>query len=148
VFKQVLVVCAGNICRSPTGEHLLRQNLIGSDIAVSSAGLTALVGQPIEPNALATLHRHGQQPERHRARQLTPQLLQSADLVLVMEQRQRLDVIRLHPMSRGKTFLLGKWQHEREIPDPYRRETASFEHAYSLIEEAMQAWSQRLQPNC
>ncbi len=63
-----------------------------------------------------------------------------------MEHRQLQDVIRLSPVSRGKTFLLGKWQSEREILDPYRRGTAAFEHAYALIEEGVKAWSQRLQP--
>jgi len=146
VFNQVLVVCVGNICRSPTGEHLLRENLNGSGIRVSSAGLTALVGRPLEPTALATLQRHGQQPQEHQARQLTPQMLQTADLVLVMEQRHLQDVHRLSPVARGKTFLLGKWQHEREIPDPFRQGAAAFEHAYALIEEGARAWSRRIPP--
>lgn len=146
MFKNVLVVCAGNICRSPTGEHLLRRSLTQTGIQVSSAGLIAVVGHPLERHALATLQRHGQAPREHQARQLTPQLLQASDLVLVMEHRQLQDVIRLSPVSRGKTFLLGKWQSEREILDPYRRGTAAFEHAYALIEEGVKAWSQRLQP--
>ncbi|MCG8910197.1 MULTISPECIES: low molecular weight protein-tyrosine-phosphatase [Pseudomonas] len=146
MFKNVLVICAGNICRSPTGEHLLRRNLAQTGIQVSSAGLTAVVGHPLERHALATLQRHGQAPREHQARQLTPQLLQASDLVLVMEHRQLQDVIRLSPVSRGKTFLLGKWQSEREIPDPYRRGPAAFEHAYALIEEGADAWTRRLQP--
>ncbi|MGC4010741.1 MAG: low molecular weight protein-tyrosine-phosphatase [Pseudomonas sp.] len=146
MFKNVLVICAGNICRSPTGEHLLQRNLAGTGIRVSSAGLTAVVGHALERNAFETLQRHGQQPHDHSARQLTPQLLQASDLVLVMERRQLQDVIRLSPASRGKTFLLGKWQREREIPDPYRQGSAAFEHAYALIEEGAAAWSQRLQP--
>ncbi|PJI50999.1 MAG: phosphotyrosine protein phosphatase [Pseudomonas sp.] len=146
MFKNVLVVCAGNICRSPTGEYLLQQNLGSSSIRVRSAGLTALVDHPFERNALATLQRHGHQPHEHQARQLTPHLLQSADLVLVMEQRQLRNVLQLSPVSRGKTYLLGKWQNEREIPDPYRQGSAAFEHAYALIEESAQAWSRRLHP--
>ncbi|MDF3865237.1 low molecular weight phosphotyrosine protein phosphatase [Pseudomonas denitrificans (nom. rej.)] len=146
MFKNVLVICAGNICRSPTGEHLLQRNLAGTGIRVSSAGLTAVVGHPLERNALETLQRHGQQPHEHQARQLTPQILQASDLVLVMEHRQLQDVIRLSPVSRGKTFLLGKWQSEREIPDPYCRGRAAFEHAYALIEEGAEAWSRRLHP--
>jgi len=146
VFKNVLVVCAGNICRSPTGEHLLQRNLTGTEIRVSSAGLTAVVGHPFEGHALATLQRHGQQPHEHHARQLTPQILQASDLVLVMERRHLQDVIKLSPLARGKTFLLGKWQNEREIPDPYRQGTAAFEHAYALIKDGADAWSRRLQP--
>jgi protein-tyrosine phosphatase len=44
MFDSVLVVCAGNICRSPTGEYLLKEKLAGKKISVSSAGLTALEG--------------------------------------------------------------------------------------------------------
>ncbi|WP_325437611.1 low molecular weight protein-tyrosine-phosphatase [Pseudomonas nitroreducens] len=146
MFNQVLIVCVGNICRSPTGEHLLQRNLASTGIRVSSAGLTAVVGHALERNALETLKRHGQQPREHQARQLTPQILQASDLVLVMERNQLQEVIRLSPVSRGKTFLLGKWQSEREILDPYRQGMAAFEHAYSLIKEGADAWSQRLQP--
>lgn len=125
---------------------MLRLGLADTGIRVSSAGLTALVGRPLERHALATLQRHGQQPHEHQARQLTRQILQASDLVLVMENRHLRDVIQLSPVSRGKTFLLGKWQNDREIPDPYRQGTAAFEHAYALIEEGADAWSRRLQP--
>ncbi len=63
-----------------------------------------------------------------------------------MEQRHLQDLFRQFPESRGKSFLLGKWQHNREIPDPYRQGQAAFEHAYALIEEGADAWSRRLQP--
>ncbi|MFV3369717.1 low molecular weight protein-tyrosine-phosphatase [Pseudomonas sp. NY15435] len=144
MFNQVLIVCIGNICRSPTAEHLLRQATQGTEIQCSSAGLSALVGQPLEANALATLVQHGQQPVSHRARQLTPKLLKDAELVLVMERKHLRDIHKQSPESRGKTFLLGKWQLDREIPDPYRQGTAAFEHAYALIDEAVTTWSRYL----
>lgn len=144
VFNQVLIVCVGNICRSPTAEHLLRQAVQDYNIVVGSAGLAALVDQPIEKHALATLARHGQQPALHRARQLTPKILQNADLVLVMERNHLRDINQQSPQSRGKTFLLGKWQHDREIPDPYRQGEVAFEHAYALIDEAVATWSRYL----
>jgi protein-tyrosine phosphatase len=147
VFNQVLIVCVGNICRSPTAEHLLRQALRGSDIEVSSAGLGALVNQPLEHNALAALTERGQRPSLHSARQLTPKMLQQSDLVLVMERRHLRDIDLQSPQSRGKTFLLGKWQRDREIPDPYRHGKAAFEHAYALIEEAVTSWSNYLRTN-
>ncbi|MCP1647236.1 low molecular weight protein-tyrosine-phosphatase [Pseudomonas nitroreducens] len=144
MFNQVLIVCVGNICRSPTAEHLLRQALQGCHIQVGSAGLAALVDKPLEQNALATLTQHGQQPAAHRARQLTPKILQESDLVLVMERNHLRDLLQQSPQSRGKTFLLGKWQNDREIPDPYRQGQAAFEHAYALIDEAVATWSKYL----
>ncbi|MDT4862641.1 Low molecular weight protein-tyrosine-phosphatase Etp [compost metagenome] len=146
MFKRILIVCVGNICRSPTAEHLLRQALHGTDVQVSSAGLGALVDKPIESKALATLQQHGEQPHEHRARQLTSSLLRESDLVLVMEKRHLQGVTQIAPEARGKTFLLGKWQDDREIPDPYRQSSAAFEHAYALIKEGVDAWSNRIRP--
>jgi protein-tyrosine phosphatase len=144
VFNRILIVCVGNICRSPIAEHLLRESLQGTDIAVGSAGLGALIGHPIDSTALAILHRHGQQPQPHRARQVTAELIHDANLVLVMEHSQVQSVIRLAPEARGKTFLLGKWQADQEIPDPYRKGPEAFERAYALIESAVKPWGKRL----
>lgn len=144
MFNRILIVCIGNICRSPIAEHLLRESLQGSDIAVASAGLSALVGHPIESTALAILRRHGHHPHPHSARQLTPELVHEANLVLVMEESQIQSVIRLAPEARGKTFLLGKWQTDQEIPDPYRQGPEAFERAYALIESTVAPWTARL----
>ena len=55
LFKRILIVCIGNICRSPTAEHLLRVALAPTDIVVSSAGLSAVKSKPIEATAAAVL---------------------------------------------------------------------------------------------
>lgn len=144
MFKRILLVCVGNICRSPTAEHLLREALLGSDIAVGSAGLGARVGHPIDSTALATLQRHGQRPSFHRARQLTAELALEADLILTMEQSHIQSTIQRVPEARGKIFLLGKWQSEQEIPDPYRQGPEAFEYSYGLIERAVASWAERL----
>ncbi|WP_442960346.1 low molecular weight protein-tyrosine-phosphatase [Pseudomonas frederiksbergensis] len=139
-----MIVCVGNICRSPTAESLLRRALVHSDIEVSSAGLAALVGKPIEPTARAVLEEHGHVPDEHQGIQLTPQAVSEADLILVMEQRHVSGVLNIAPEARGKVLMLGKWQDDREICDPYRQGKPAFVHAYALIEEAVHAWAQRL----
>nr|WP_167368528.1 low molecular weight protein-tyrosine-phosphatase [Pseudomonas frederiksbergensis] len=144
MLKRVLIVCVGNICRSPTAESLLRRALVHSDIEVSSAGLAALVGKPIEPTARAVLEEHGHVPDEHQGIQLTPQAVSEADLILVMEQRHVSGVLNIAPEARGKVLMLGKWQDDREICDPYRQGKPAFVHAYALIEEAVHAWAQRL----
>lgn len=146
MLNRILLVCVGNICRSPTAEHLLRESLPGSGIVVASAGLCALVGHPIDSTALAILGDHGHRPPPHRARQLNRDLIHEANLVLVMEHDQIQDVIRLAPEARGKTFLLGKWLHDLEIPDPYHQGPEAFEHSYGLIEQAVGSWAGRLRP--
>lgn len=144
MFKKILIVCIGNICRSPTAENLLREALVRSDIEVSSAGLAALGDDPIEPTARRVLEEHGHAPREHKASQLTPESVSRSDLILVMEQRHINGVLNIAPEARGKVFLLGKWQDDREIRDPYRQGKPAFVHAYALIEEAVHAWAQRL----
>lgn len=144
MFKRIMIVCVGNICRSPTAEHLLRVALAPSDIVVSSAGLGALVDYAIEKNARAVLESKGHVLGEHSGTQLTSALIKEVDLILVMEKKHIDGVLRIAPEARGKVYLLGKWQNNREIDDPYRQGKAAFDHAYALIEEAVNAWAQRL----
>ena len=69
MFKKILVVCVGNICRSPTAELLLRNALGPSAITVSSAGLSARVGEGGEASARQVLEEHGHCAEDFKARQ-------------------------------------------------------------------------------
>jgi protein-tyrosine phosphatase len=145
VLEKILVVCIGNICRSPTAENLLRDALVHSKAQVSSAGIAALVDSPIEPTARLVLEEQGHIPRDHKAVQLTPQSIIESDLILVMEKRHLNVVLDIAPEARGKIFLLGKWQDDREIGDPYRQGKPAFVHAYTLIEEAVHAWALRLE---
>jgi protein-tyrosine phosphatase len=145
LFNKILIVCIGNICRSPTAEMLLRNALVNSNIEVKSAGLGALHEHPIETMAQALLEEHGHSAVCHSARQLTPAIANESDLILVMEKRHIDGVLKIAPQARGKVFLLGKWQEDREITDPYRQGRPAFVHAYALIQEATHAWAQRLQ---
>lgn len=142
MFKKLLFVCIGNICRSPTAELLMRQRLRGREaVEVSSAGLQALVGKPIDPEAAALLRENGIDPDTHVARQATPSVLAAADLILVMEQVHHAKIVREVPQVSGKTFLLGKWRGQQEIPDPYRQHREAFEHVYRLIDDCVGSWA-------
>lgn len=144
VFERILIVCIGNICRSPSAQILLKEAIAGSNIQVDSAGLAAQVGQPMEATARTVLLEHRHVPPEHKARQLDSAMLQAADLVLVMERRHIQRIHQMAPQARGKTFLLGKWQGEKEIADPYRRDKNAFEQAYREIEKSVEAWATRL----
>jgi protein-tyrosine phosphatase len=80
----------------------------------------------------------------HKARQLDSTLIANNDLILVMEQRHLSDLLGQYPQARGKTFLLGKWIENTEIPDPYKQSQEAFEHVYQLIEKACSAWAKYL----
>lgn len=140
VFKRILTVCIGNICRSPTAEYLFRDRLASRGLDISSAGLGAMEGYPTDATALQLLAENGIDGAAHRARQLVPSMLHQADLVIGMEKSHVDAMIKLAPEARGKIFILDKWLDGRDIPDPYRQQRPAFEHVYSLIERGVESW--------
>lgn len=140
MFKRILIVCVGNICRSPTAEFLFREKMKHRDIHISSAGLKALVGRPMDDQAMQILKEHGIDAAGHRARQLDPAMLREADLVLAMERDHLTAVSRVAPQSSGKLFLLDKWQGAEDVPDPFRRSREVFEHVHTMIERGVDSW--------
>jgi protein-tyrosine phosphatase len=144
MVNRILIVCVGNICRSPTAEVMLRDRLREKGTLVESAGLAALVGQPIDPTAESVLGRNGLTAVGHVARQLSQAMLSAADMVLAMDNRHVSAIQALAPQVRGKTFFLGRWQDDRPIPDPYGRDLTEFERTFGMIADAVDAWTTRL----
>lgn len=140
MFKRILTVCIGNICRSPIAECLLRERLPTRDIQLGSAGLASLEGYPMDATALQLLAERGIDGSAHRARQLTPAMLREADLVLGMDKSQVDVMVRWAPEATGKIFVLDRWLSERDIPDPYRQQRAAFEHVYDMITQGIDSW--------
>lgn len=103
---RLLAVCRGNICRSPALERILRHGLEGSDVEVSSAGTQALVGQGINPPMADLLVADGLDPADFAARQVDADVVEEADLVVVMTRRQRKEVLALNPAAVRRTFTL------------------------------------------
>lgn len=152
MFNNILVVCHGNICRSPVGEALLRRHLPGHRI--SSAGIGALVDNGVDAQAAALASEEGLDVSQHRARQLTEHMIQEADLVLVMSQGQRKAIGEKYPAVMGKTMLFGQWVDDgqsdgagKEIPDPFNKSRDVFVHVHGLLKQAAQAWADRLGQN-
>ncbi|QOR38950.1 low molecular weight phosphotyrosine protein phosphatase [Billgrantia diversa] len=147
MFQEVLVVCIGNVCRSPVGEALLRQALPGHRI--SSAGLGALVGYGAEPTAVRLAEADGLDLSAHRARQVNAEMVREADLVLVMSEGQRLAIAEQFPFATGKTMRFGRWLPGEvgngvDIPDPYRRNEEVFVRVHRQLTEAARLWQARL----
>ncbi len=139
MFNKILVVCFGNICRSPTAERLLQKYLPEKEI--TSAGIGALVGQSADIQAIKTAKKESLSLEGHLARQLTAGLCRENDLILVMEKRQMEFISDLVPEARGKIMLFGHWNGKKEIPDPYKKSTEAFESVYRLLDEAAHKWA-------
>ncbi|WP_337264282.1 MULTISPECIES: arsenate reductase/protein-tyrosine-phosphatase family protein [unclassified Serratia (in: enterobacteria)] len=142
MFNSILVVCVGNICRSPTGERLLKKALPGKK--VDSAGVGALVGKPADAIATEVAAQHMLSLEGHQAQQLTGTMCRKYDLILVMEKNHIDAVCKLAPEVRGKTMLFGHWLDQREIADPYRQSREAFEFVYRLLDESAQKWAKAL----
>jgi protein-tyrosine phosphatase len=138
MVNSILIVCTGNICRSPIGEALLRASSAVSrpGLTVASAGLAALQGHPADPLAVKLLAERGIDLSAHRARQLTPELVAAADLILVMDTAQQRRLETLAPSARGRIHRIGRFG-GFDIPDPYRQDRAAFERVLALIEQGL-----------
>lgn len=123
-------------------EGLFKQALIDvnkSDCAVSSAGLSALVGHPPDPNACLLMRKRGIDISDHRARQLNQEMIRKSELILVMELNQKYFLEENEPTAKGKIFRLGEWE-KFDIADPYQKEIQFFERTLSLIELGVSHW--------
>lgn len=140
MFSRVLIVCIGNICRSPMAAAMLRERCGARGVHVDSAGLQACTGHGIDAMAESVLSDHSVISHEHRARQVSVQQLHWADLVLVMELSHQRSVYKLAPEVRGKVYLMGKWRDDTEIADPFRRPKAAFVDTYDILTRCVEDW--------
>ncbi|HVY11841.1 MAG TPA: hypothetical protein VHB18_17015 [Mycobacteriales bacterium] len=112
---RVLVVCTGNICRSPFAERLLRARLDAAlgpaarRIEVRSAGTYGLVGEPMMPEAAQTLVGYGGRPDGFAACALAPEQIELADLVLGLTREHRGAVVTMVPRAASRTVTLREY---------------------------------------
>jgi len=109
---RILIVCTGNVCRSPFIERLLQRQLderrpgSGPRILVHSAGTGALTGSAMDERAAAQLVAHGGDPAGFTARDLTPALIAESDLVLTATREHRGKVATMYPKAMRQVFTL------------------------------------------
>lgn len=140
-FKNILVVCIGNICRSPMAEYFLKDAYPNRKI--HSAGISGLVGHPADDKALQCMQNFGINMQDHVARKLNAELVKNADLILVMSQNQQKHIEQTWPYAKGKTFRLGHWR-EKNIADPYQHDQAFFNDTCQLIQDCIADWKKHL----
>lgn len=137
-MKHILVVCTGNICRSPMAAALLAREIVAAGLAgqaeVASAGTYAVVGAGASGGSVLAMAERGLDLSGHRGRQLDARLVQEADLILVMEEAHRRSIFYTWPQALRKTFLLSEMVGEHaEIDDPYGGPQEEYEAAAAII---------------
>jgi polyisoprenyl-teichoic acid--peptidoglycan teichoic acid transferase len=106
---RVLIVCTGNICRSPLAERLLQTGLdriIPGIVETASAGTKASAGESMSPYSAEIANSYGVSPGGFSARQLNAEMLQESGLVLTMTAKHRGEVIRMDPTLLKRTFTI------------------------------------------
>jgi protein-tyrosine phosphatase len=130
--KNLLFICTANVCRSPMAEAIF--NALAEEKGLgwhaASAGVAALEGEDITPNACAALEEVGIYPAGHSVRQVSEGMLEEADLVLVMSPRHVRVLRRSFGSLSGKVYLLPGYatdtSSEEGIPDPYGHTMTAF----------------------
>ena len=140
-FNNILVVCVGNICRSPMAEALLKQRFPNKN--VDSAGVGALVGHSADPAALEIMAKQEIDITNHVAKQIDESLAKTADIIFTMSDGQTKWIEERWPFCRGKTFKLGHWMN-KDIADPYKYEMSAFETAYEDIVNSLEQWANKI----
>jgi protein-tyrosine phosphatase len=150
----VLVVCTGNICRSPTGEgvlrHLAEKRGLAGRIEIGSAGTHDYhVGEGPDPRTLKHARERGYDLSPLRASQVSKEDFERYDYILAMDRghlRILLNLAPKHAKARLGMFLeaSARWKGE-DVPDPYYGGVESFERVLDMVEEAGERWLDRIE---
>jgi protein-tyrosine-phosphatase len=138
---RIVMVCTGNICRSPMAEGLLRDRWRRrgrDDLVVTSMGIRGLDNSPPTEMARRVCEEHGVDISAHRSRPLVGDELAEADLVLTMDQLQREFVQLFFPIARDRVFLLGAWpgaeNRKSPVKDPIGGSLRLYRKTFSIVE--------------
>jgi protein-tyrosine phosphatase len=138
----ILIVCQGNIIRSPFAARLMTRALSGRvPVTVWSAGLEAHDGRPPDPTARLIAFRLGVDLGDHETARITPGLVASAGVIFVMELAHLVAMRRRFPQARARTFLITALCPDGplEIADPAGRDPSAFEDCFARLSRAVDA---------
>lgn len=139
---KVLMVCLGNICRSPLAEGILKSKLNLNEVTIDSAGTAAYhVGNLPDPRSIAVAKKHGIDITTQRARKFTVKDFDSFDFIYAMDQNNFDDILKLSRNKEDKKKVLLILNEVRpfqnnSVPDPYYGGDDGFENVYQMLNKA------------
>ncbi len=140
--RSLLFVCKGNICRSPYAERFAKR-LLGDDVRCESVGIKVNQGNRPPDHAVAVAAERGISLSGLRPRELTAEMMDDFDMVVVMEGRQLEHLRERFAKNHGKLFLLPLFEDRHggflrfNLPDPYGKEIERFRECYRRIERCL-----------
>ncbi len=142
--ETVLFVCYGNICRSPFCEHYWRN--LGASIRTDSAGFITTEGRKTPPEYRAYAAEHGVDLSLHSSKWVSPELVNDADLIVLMDSSNAREFKALYPESLERAVLLGAFLDPAisEIEDPFHLGAEAARAIYQQMAEAVSALYERL----
>lgn len=150
--SNILFVCTGNICRSPIAEAIAKrlwQGRARDKMKIHSAGTVALPGFKAAPLSIKMMKKRGIDINLHRSTPLTTKTIEEADLILVMEQEHRKQILHTSPSAEGKVFLLKHFALgiEEDIDDPIGGSPQNHQKCVQQIEESIRGLIWKLSKN-
>jgi len=141
----IMMVCAGNMCRSPFAEYYMRHKFEQADVESEcfSRGLLAMPGRKVPDLALQVGLEFGIDMREHNSQTLLAPDVDRSAIIMVMEQGQRQHLSKIRPASIGKIFLLSQPHGGKRIADPMGKDEEHFRKAYKEITLNIDAWAKR-----
>ncbi|MCX5801182.1 MAG: low molecular weight protein arginine phosphatase [Candidatus Eisenbacteria bacterium] len=142
----ILLVCTGNTCRSPMAAGLLERLIprtLAKSVRIESAGVDAQNGGPASRNAIEVSKRRGIDVSGHFSRRLTREIVEAADLILVMQKMHFDEVREICPSRAEHTLLLTELHKDpsadaKEIADPCGGSEEVYERCFSQIQTSLE----------
>lgn len=146
---KVLMVCLGNICRSPLAEGILRSKVDSDEVLVDSAGTAGYhIGNPPDKRSIAVARKYGLDISHQRCRKFSRLDFLEFDLIYVMDRSNFSDVAQLasnaQEAQKVKLLLSEVDLDLQEVPDPYYGGDDGFENVYQMVDQACEAIAKKL----
>ncbi|MED5363208.1 MAG: low molecular weight protein-tyrosine-phosphatase [Bacteroidota bacterium] len=148
-MKKILMVCLGNICRSPLAEGILRSKLPKTHFSIDSAGTSGFHnGSPPDPRSIKVAQKNGINIDNQKSRPFRANDFESFDLIFVMESSNHRNVLKnaKSDIERQKVKLILDYpgSKTKEVPDPYYAGDKGFESVFNLLNNGCDYHNQRL----